>query len=241
MDALFITITGWLRAAPGLALPASFLWGVISVLLSPCHMACIPLIIAYVAGQQKILAPRQAARFAVLFVVGIFLTIMAVGLICTVAGRMMGDIGPWWQIAVGLFLLWVAWSLLQPPQCATTGRLLERFHIKGEKGAFLLGLAYGTLSGVCTFGFIAPILGMITLQKETAVGIGMLVLFGVGHCLPLIVGGIFSARTMELLYSRAGQKTVAVFRKLAAVVIAFLGLYFAIGPWWSGAALTYFR
>lgn len=233
MDTLLIAITEWLRAAPGLALPASFLWGMVSVLLSPCHMACIPLLIAYVAGQQKILAPRQAARFAVLFGVGIFLTIMAVGLLCTLAGRMLGDIGPWWQTAVGIFLLWVAWSLLQPPQCATTGKLLERFHIKGEKGAFILGLAYGTLSGVCTFGFIAPILGIITLQDEAAVGVAMLVMFGIGHCLPLIVCSIFSARTMELLYSRVGLKAVSIIRKLAAVVIAGLGLYFTAVPFWS--------
>lgn len=233
MDEILISITNWLQASPGVALPAAFLWGMVSVLLSPCHMASIPLLIAYVAGQKMIPPPREAARYAVLFATGIFITIMAVGLVCTAAGRMLGDVGPWWQVAVGILLLWVAWTLFKPPQCSATGNVLSRFQLQGAKGAFILGLAYGILSGVCTFGFIAPILGMITLQEQMMIGVAMLVLFGLGHCLPLVLCGMFSARTMELLHSHAGRQVVAVMRKLAAVVIAGLGIYFIVVPFWN--------
>jgi cytochrome c-type biogenesis protein len=230
LDEILISVTNWLMAGPILALPGSFLWGMVSVLLSPCHMASIPLLIAYVAGQNIIPPPRQAALYAVLFAIGIFITIMVVGLISAAAGRMLGDVGPWWQTAVGILLLWVAWTLFRPPQCSATGSVISRLQIQGAKGAFILGLAYGILSGVCTFGFIAPILGVITLQNEIVVGVLMLTLFGIGHCLPLVICGMFSARTMELLHSRTGQNTVAVMRKLAAMVIAGLGVYFSIVP-----------
>jgi cytochrome c-type biogenesis protein len=230
IDSILIGITSWLQASPGAALPAAFTWGMVSILLSPCHLASIPLLIAYVAGQRMIPAPRQAAGYAVLFATGLFITIMAVGLVCAAAGRMLGDVGPWWQVAVGVLLLWVAWTLFRPPQCSTNGSLLSRFQVQGGKGALVLGLAYGVLSGVCTFGFIAPILGLITLQKEIATGVAMLALFGIGHVLPLVVCGMFSARTMELLHSRAGQKMVAGARKMAAVAIAGLGGYFLAVP-----------
>lgn len=228
MDASLLQITTWLRAAPAVALPASFLWGIVAILLSPCHIASMPLLIAYVAGQRTIPAPRQAARYAVLFALGIFITIMVVGLVCTAAGRLLGDVGPWGQAAVGFVLLWVAWTLFRPPQCSATGTVLDRFQIQGVKGAFILGLAYGFLSGVCTFAFIAPILGLIILQKKIALGVAMLALFGIGHCLPLVACGMFSARTMELLHSHAGQRMTAIARKLAALVIASLGGYFII-------------
>jgi cytochrome c-type biogenesis protein len=231
MDKILLAITEWLMAGPGIALPGAFLWGMVSVLLSPCHLASIPLFIAYVAGQKMIPPPRQAAGYAVLFALGLFITIVAAGLVCTLAGRMLGDVGPWWQAAVGLLLLWVAWTLFRPPQCSATGNVLARFRIQGAGGAFVLGLAYGILSGVCTFGFIAPILGVITLQKEIVAGVAMLVLFAIGHCLPLVVCGIFSARTMELLHSHAGQKLVSLMRKLAAVVIAAMGVYFSVVPY----------
>ncbi len=234
MNEILLNITNWLQGtSPGVALPAAFLWGMVSVLLSPCHLASIPLLITYVAGQKMIPAPRQAARYAVLFAIGLFLTILAVGLVCAAIGRMLGDVGSWWQVAVGALLLWVSWTLFKAPQCSATGNVLSRFQIQGTKGAFILGLAYGVISGVCTFGFIAPILGVITLQNEIVIGVAMLLLFGVGHCLPLVVCGMFSARTMELLHSHAGQKLVAGTRKLAAVVIAGLGVYFILVSFWS--------
>lgn len=233
METILLSITEWLQAAPAVALPASFLWGMVSVLLSPCHLASIPLLIAYVAGQRIIPPPRMAARFAILFALGLFITIMTIGLVCAMVGRILGDVGTWWQAGVGVLLLWVAWTLFRPPQCSATGNILARFQIQGAAGAFILGLAYGFLSGVCTFGFIAPILGLITLQQEIVSGIAMLVLFGIGHCLPLVICGVFSARTMELLHSHSGQKTVAVMRKLAAVVIGALGVYFLSQLFWG--------
>ncbi len=233
MEAILLHITTWLRAGPAVALPASFLWGAVAVLLSPCHLASIPLLIAYVAGQKVIPPPRQAARYAVLFAIGIFIAILVVGLVCTAAGLIMGDIGPWWRTAVGMLLLWVAWTLFRPPRCSATGTVLGRFRVQGAKGAFILGLAFGFLSGGCTFAFIAPILGLILLQKEIATGVAMLVLFGIGHCLPLAICGMFSARTMELLHSHAGRKVVAIVRKLAAAVIAGLGIYFTLIPFWG--------
>ena len=69
MDEILISITHWLQASPAVAMPGAFLWGMVSVLLSPCHMASIPLLIAYVAGQKMIPTPRQAVRYAILFAI----------------------------------------------------------------------------------------------------------------------------------------------------------------------------
>jgi len=231
MEEFLLTIGSWLTAGSGFALPASFLWGLVSVLLSPCHMASIPLLVAYVAGQKMIPAPRQAARYAVLFAIGIFLTILMVGAVCALLGRILGDIGPWWQIGVGVVLLWVGWSLFKAPQCSAAGNVLKTITIQGYLGAFVLGLAYGLLAGVCTFGFIAPILGVITLHNQFFMGMAMLVFLGLGHCLPLVLCGMFSARAMEIMHSHYGMKTVTVLRKMASFILAALGVYFILSTY----------
>lgn len=230
MDQFLVQVNQWLQAGAGLALPASFLWGMVSVLLSPCHMASIPLLIAYVAGQKEIPSPRVAVRYALVFVCGLFVTIVTVGVTCVLVGRMLGDIGPYWQVAVGILLLWTAWSLLRPPQCSSTGGLLQHLQVQGVKGALLLGLAYGFLSGICTFGFIAPILGFITIQDKMLQGVFMLIFFALGHCLPLTGAGIFSARLMGLLSGSSWQQSIIWARRGAALVIAGLGLYFSLAP-----------
>jgi cytochrome c-type biogenesis protein len=61
LEAFFVTVNEWMAGGTIIAAAGCFLWGVISVLFSPCHLASIPLIVAYVGGQQQILKPREAA------------------------------------------------------------------------------------------------------------------------------------------------------------------------------------
>ena len=45
METLFVTLTRAVEGSALVALGASFAWGVLSILLSPCHLASIPLIV----------------------------------------------------------------------------------------------------------------------------------------------------------------------------------------------------
>jgi len=98
----------------------------------------------------------------------------------------------------GLILIWVALSMLGVESCSLSGRFLYRINLTGIMGAFVLGLAYGILSGSCTFGFIAPILAIITVQEKIATGILFILLFGMGHCLPLVIAGSSMATVKEI-------------------------------------------
>ena len=230
LDTFFLTINEWMTGTPAVAAAGSFLWGLISVLFSPCHLASIPLIVAYVAGQKMTLAPRQAAFYAILFTFGLFLSIAALGVLCALLGRMLGDVGPYWQIAVGLVLLWVALGMFGVEACSVSGGYLQRLQWRGRGGAFLLGLAYGVLSGSCTFGFIAPILAVITLQKQILQGVLLILLFAVGHCLPIVIAGSSTAIVRRLLESPAWQQAGTWFRRGAGVVICIRGAYFIVNP-----------
>ena len=60
MDSVFTGLTDALGGAPHMALAAAFAWGVLSIVLSPCHLASIPLIIGFIQGQDQA-TPRRAA------------------------------------------------------------------------------------------------------------------------------------------------------------------------------------
>ncbi|WP_408998809.1 cytochrome c biogenesis CcdA family protein [Syntrophus buswellii] len=234
MEMFFLTVNEWLTASSLLAAVASFLWGMISVLFSPCHLASIPLMVAYVAGQRETLAPRQAGLYAILFTGGLFLSIAAVGSICAGLGRMLGDVGPYWQIIVGVILIWVALGMFGVQACSVSGNgLLQHLNLEGRSGSFFLGLAYGLLSGSCTFGFIAPILAIITIQKQIVMGLTLIILFAVGHCLPIAVAGTSTALVGRLLESSTWNWAGGWFRKSAGIVIIILGIYFIGNPLWQ--------
>jgi cytochrome c-type biogenesis protein len=234
LETFFLTINEWMTGAAALAAFGCFLWGIVSVLFSPCHLASIPLMVAYVAGQEKAVNPRQAVGYSAAFTIGLFITIALIGVICALLGRMLGDVGNYWQILVGAVLIWVALGMLGVESCTLSSSLLGRFNLKGLPGAFCLGLSYGILSGSCTFGFIAPILAIITVQGDIASGTVFIVLFAVGHCLPIMLAGSSTAMVRNLLESRAWQGAGSWFRKGAGVVIGCLGLYFIANPFIVG-------
>jgi cytochrome c-type biogenesis protein len=233
LESFFLTINEWMTGAATLAALGCFLWGMVSVLFSPCHLASIPLIVAYVGGQESLLKPRQAAHYAIAFTLGLFITIAVIGIVCAFLGRMLGDVGNYWQILVGLILLWVALGMMGVEACSASGSLLYRLNLRGIWGAFGLGLAYGVLSGSCTFGFIAPILAIITIQQKVGVGILFITLFAVGHCLPIVIAGSSTAMVRKLIENRTWQGAGLWFRKGAGALIAVLGIYFIGNPFWG--------
>lgn len=231
IESFFLTVNEWMAGGTAITAMGCFAWGMISVLFSPCHLASIPLIIAYVGGQHRALTPKQAGSYAALFTLGLFITITVIGIVCTLLGRILGDVGNYWQILIGLLLVWVALGMLGVEKCTMSGSLVYRLNLKGLFGAFALGLAYGILSGSCTFGFIAPILAIITVQQKMVSGILFIVLFAVGHCLPIVIAGSSTAAVRRLMENSTWQNAGNWFRKGAGVCIGLLGIYFIVNTW----------
>src|ERR1035441_9485436 len=94
MEQLFTNLSHAVEGAPLIALAAAAAWGILSIILSPCHLASIPLIVGFISGQGRVSTAR-AAGIATLFAAGILITIAAIGAITAATGRMLGDVGRW--------------------------------------------------------------------------------------------------------------------------------------------------
>ena len=90
----------------------------------------------------------------------------------------------------------------------------------------VLGLAYGVLSGACTFGFIAPILAMAMTQGQQLKGVSLIFSFALGHCLPIVVAGSSVAIAQRLLSAKGMQSATVLGRKLAGGLVIAIGLFF---------------
>ena len=230
MTELLVTINGWIAGSLGPAALGCLLWGVVSVMLSPCHVASIPLIVGYVAGQEGGMRPRNAALYAAAFTLGLFITISLVGVLTSLLGRMLGDVGPWWTMALGGLLIWVALGMMRGQACVSTGGLMARLRVRGLVGAFVIGLGYGVVSGSCSFGFMAPILAVITVEGKISTGILLILLFGIGHCLPIAVAGSSTALVRRVLENGRFQQGRLWLRRAACLAMAGLGVYFIVKP-----------
>ena len=199
------TIFEWLSNAlqlnPIIALTASFIWGILSILLSPCHLASIPLIIAFI-GEQGKMSTKRAFWLATSFSLGILITIAAIGLVTGLLGRMLGDIGSYGNYIVAIIFFIIGLHLLEIIQLP----FLEKnnqpaFRKKGLLAAFGLGLIFGIALGPCSFAYMAPMLGIVFTISLTQFfyGAALLFAYGIGHCLIIVLAGTFTEIVQKYL------------------------------------------
>lgn len=225
-DQFLLTINAWMVGEFAWAVVGAFLWGIVSVLFSPCHLASIPLIVGYVAGQNTLVDGKKAAGYAIMFSTGLFISIAIVGFVCTWLGRMLGDISPLWGIPIGVLFVWLGLSLMGIQMCTLPSGRYGNIKMRGHGGAIVLGLSYGVLSGACTFGFIAPILAMAMSHGQQVKGLTLILSFAIGHCLPIVIAGSSVAIAQRLLSAKGMQSATVLGRKLAGGLVIAIGLYF---------------
>jgi len=226
MEQLFTNLSRAVEGTPMIALGASFVWGVLSILLSPCHLASIPLIVGFISAQGQVTVKR-AFWTATLFAVGILITIAAIGAVTAAAGRMMGDVGRYGNyfvagvfFLVGLYLVGVV-----PMPWSGPGQVdLKR---KGQLAAFILGLVFGVALGPCTFAYMAPMLAVTFKLAATNFLYGALLLlaYGVGHCSVIVAAGTFTELVERWLKWNERSKAVTVLKIICGILVMLAGLW----------------
>lgn len=183
LESIFNTLYEAMTGSVWLAVIASFGWGVLSIILSPCHLSSIPLIVGFISSQGKMTIARTF-YISLVFSLGILTTIAAIGIITASLGRLMGDIGNTGNYLVaGIFFI-VGLYLLDIIKTNWNAAGVKRTKLKGLPAALILGLLFGIALGPCTFAFMAPVLGIVfqTAQTNYFSAIIFLLAFGTGHC-----------------------------------------------------------
>lgn len=230
---LFTALTAALTQSPEIAIGAAFVWGVLSVILSPCHIACIPLIVGFIDGQGNISTGR-AFVLSLLFGLGILLTIGLIGLITALAGRMMGDIGGYGNYFVAIVFFAVGLNLLGIlPLPFMEGGANPNYKRKGLLAAFILGLIFGVALGPCTFAYMATMLGVVFSMAGTklALAVALLAAFAVGHCAVLILAGTFTEVVQHYLRWTENSRGAVILKKICGVLVILGGIYLIALNW----------
>ena len=223
---LFSSLGQAVTGTPAIALLAAFIWGILSIILSPCHLASIPLIVGYIDKQGR-MSVRRAALIATLFAVGILLTIAVIGALTGAAGRMMGDLGPYANYGVAAIFLIVALQLADVIALEWSAPSTMKIKQKGLMAAFLLGLIFGIALGPCTFAYMAPMLA-ITFKiaaTQTIYAIALLLAYGFGHCSVIILAGTFTEILQSYLNWNEKSQSAFFLKKACAFLVMLGGLY----------------
>jgi cytochrome c-type biogenesis protein len=230
METLFNVLTQALYANMYLSIAAAFAWGILSIILSPCHLGSLPLIIGYITGSSN-KSVKSAFLSSLSFSLGILATIVLIGTITGLMGRMLGDIGTYGKylmaiifVAMGLYLF----DLFQMPSFAIS---TDKYSGKGIMiGAFLLGLIFGVALGPCSFAYMAPLLAIVFSSGSTNLifSISLVLAYALGHCSVIVFAGTFSEAVQRYLNWDENSKATSVIKKICGVLIIIAAAYMVL-------------
>ncbi|MEI8039443.1 MAG: cytochrome c biogenesis protein CcdA [Verrucomicrobiota bacterium] len=226
MQELFTNLSHAVEGAPLIALGAAVAWGVLSIVLSPCHLASIPLIVGFISGQGPV-TTRRAFWTSTLFAVGILVTIAVIGAITAGAGRMLGDVGRYGNYFMALIFLVVGLHLLGVVPLPFSGPGTVGIKRKGLLAALILGLVFGVALGPCTFAYMAPMLGVTFKLSQTApwYGASLLLAYGAGHCAVIVLAGTSTEVVQKFLNWNEHSKAVTRVKGACGVLVVLGGLW----------------
>lgn len=227
MTDLFQTLTQAVAGQFGLAIAASFSWGVLSILLSPCHLTSVPLVIGYISRQNEASSKRSLV-LALTFALGILTSIVVIGLVTASMGRLLGDIGVWSLWLVALLLIVFGLYLMDLINLTWASGHMHNIESAGHKGALLLGLVFGIGLGPCTFAFLAPVLAVTVPMAQSSFikGLVLILFFGLGHSLVYVAGGGLAGIMVRYITWSQNSPGPVYLKKGLGFLVFSGGLYF---------------
>ena len=224
---IFNWLNGLLTLNPVIVLFAAFVWGILSVILSPCHLSSIPLAIGYINGKGKMKHSR-ALVLSLFFALGILIALSILGLITSLIGRMLGDVGKFTIIIVGAVFILVGFSFFDWIPLPEIPIWKAKVKSGSLFGAFSLGFIFGTALGPCTFGFMMPILAVAfqTAATHLLYAIVIILAYAIGHSLVIVFAGTLINWVQNILNWEEKSKSIVWFRRICGVLILITGIYF---------------
>ena len=226
MIKLFSALSHVIEGAPLIAIGASFIWGILSIILSPCHLTSIPLIIGYLSNQRE-LSTKKAFHLSIVFSIGILISIAVIGGITAAAGRILGDIGKLGNYVVAMVFLIFGLNLLGILPLNFPGLSTIKSQRKGYISVLSLGLVFGLALGPCTFAFLAPMLGIVfnMTAKNLPYGLVLLSAFAIGHCAVIIAAGTSTRLVQHITKWDDQSKGITIIRKICGILVLLGGIY----------------
>lgn len=212
-----ITKSGWL--APLLALVAGILTS-----FTPCSLSSIPLVIGYVGGTGQ-RDTKKAFWLSVTFAAGAAVTFTALGVIASIAGRLMGTSASWWYIILGVLMLLMALQTWGVFEIIPSSYLISKNTKKGFVGAFIAGILGGIFSSPCSTPVLIALLAIVAGKGSILWGILLLLLYSIGHGILAIVAGTSIGFVQKLSSSEKYGKASTVLKIAMGTLILLIGFY----------------
>ena len=207
----------WL--APVLALVAGILTS-----FTPCSLSSIPLIIGYVGGVGE-KNTKKAFVYSAVFSVGTAVTFVALGIIATSAGKLMGTSSPVWYMVLGVLMVLMALQTWEIFNFIPSVNLISKSKKKDFAGAFLAGILGGIFSSPCSTPVLIALLAIVAGEGNLLWGVLLMLLYSIGHSTLVMVAGTSVGFVQKINSSEKYKTAATVLKTVMGTAILLIGLY----------------
>lgn len=190
--------------------------------LSPCILSMLPVMLGYIGGLEK---PTKTKGFitSASFVLGLATTFAILGIVASLLGKAFGQIGPAWLYIIGFFSISMGLQLIGVININLPGLQAMPEKKGGVLGSFGVGLLFGLVASPCATPVLAVLMTYVAGQGVLWYGALLLFIYGLGHGLPLIIAGTFTAVLKSLPRLQKWGHNITY---LSGGLLIILGLYF---------------
>lgn len=205
--------------APILALLAGILTSV-----TPCSLSSVPLIIGYVGGVGE-KNTKKAFAYSAVFSLGTAVTFVALGIIATSAGKLMGTSSPIWYIILGVLMVLMALQTWVIFNFIPSINLIFKSKKRGFIGAFLAGILGGIFSSPCSTPVLIALLAIVADKGNLIWGILLMLLYSIGHSALVMVAGTSIGFVQKINNSEKYKKAAVILKFVMGTAILLIGFY----------------
>lgn len=207
----------WL--APILALIAGVLTS-----FTPCSLSSVPLIIGYVGGTGE-RNTKKAFAYSAVFSLGTAITFVALGVIATSAGKLMGTSSRIWYIILGVLMVLMSLQTFEIINIIPSANLISKSKKKGFIGAFIAGILGGVFSSPCSTPVLIALLAIVADKASIVWGILLMLLYSVGHSALVMIAGTSVGFVQKVSSNPKYNKVSTIIKIIMGVIILAIGLY----------------
>ncbi len=209
----------------------AFLWGIASVLLSPCGIGIIPLVVSYIENTDNPTRSR-AFKISCAFCLGIIFNLMLVALITSGLGMLLGGYEKLLTLFVSIVFIVMGLHLtgIIHVKLFSFSSGAKGTESQSLKGAIILGIVSGLAVGPCSIAYVSPVLSLaMSLASESGgffAAVMLILAYALGYSLVIILAGTFAQFFTVYLQSERGDKVLKCVNILCGLGLFAAGLYF---------------
>ncbi|MBQ9418962.1 MAG: cytochrome C biogenesis protein [Synergistaceae bacterium] len=201
----------------------AFLWGMASVILSPCGISLVPLVVGYIENTDT---PTRKRAFLVscAFSLGIIFNLSLVAFITSGLGLLFGGYEKYLTLVVAFVFIVMGLHLvgLIRVKIFSLGSRAKGTESQNLKGAVVLGIVSGLAVGPCSIAYVSPVLSLAMSQASFM----LVIAYALGYSAVLIAAGTFAQIFSAFLQSERGDKILRAVNILCGLALIAGGIYF---------------